>query len=281
MLNLGDIQQLITKILTLWFKQAASPRQSRLFKQVLYVLIGCTAISFLFDLSVFFGAQGIIYRRSFTAFTVRDVVYLLYYFPNYAAPVLVAIALLCAAGVAGKRSMISDALLLLLQVNFHNAVYPGLSGGHELLQQLLIFNCLISAKASSIQNTWLLFLHRFGVLCVQLQVCVVYLVAALSKFNDDVWLQGEAVFQVMQVQHFALYDSALFKSKGLLVVFLNYAVMVYQLGFPFLIWLQKWRKALIIVGTGIYLFIGLGMGVLFFAAVMLCAHLIFWPMKSN
>lgn len=281
MLNLEVIQQLIDKIINTWFSIPAYVAQARLLKRALYLIVFIHALYCFVDYEALFGNNSYIFRRQVAGYTFRDLVYVLYYFPAKAALVLTLLCVISGAGLVGKRYVLSDALLLLLQLNLHNALYPGLNGGHQLLQQLLIFNVGLTFDATCLKTDAGRFMHRLCCLAVMLQVCVVYAVASISKIFDSTWQSGTAVWQAMQLQHFSLNDKSMFEAPNFFTAFLNYATIVYQVAFPIFIWWKKLRLPLLLIGALFYFLTGLVMGLVLFAGVMLASHLIFWPMKAR
>ena len=281
MLNLEVIQQQIDKIINTWFSIPAYAAQARLLKRGLYLIVFIHALYCFADYEALFGNNAYVFRRQVGGYTFRDAVYLLYYFPNYAVLVLSLLCILSGAGFVGKRHFISDAILLALQLNLHNAIYPGLNGGHQLLQQLLIFNVGLAFDADCLKSDAGRFFHRLCCLAIMLQVCVVYVVAGISKVFDATWQSGTAVWQAMQLKHFSLNDKVIFERPNFLTAFFNYATIVYQVAFPVCIWWKKMRLPLLLIGALFYVLTGLVMGLVLFAAVMLVSHLIFWPIKAR
>lgn len=279
MLNLEVIQQQIDKIINTWFSIPAYAAQARLLKRALYLIVCIHALYCFADYEALFGDTSYIFRRQVGGYTIRDAAYLLYYSPNCAIGVLALLCFISSVGFFGKRYFISDVILLALQVNLHNTIYPGLNGGHQLLLQLLIFNSGLAFDANHLKSDTGRFFHRLCCVAVMLQVCVVYVVAGISKVFDTTWQAGTAVWQAMQLQHFSLNDKVILEKPNFFTAFLNYATIVYQVAFPIGIWWKKLRLPLLLVGALFYLLTGLMMGLVLFASVMLASHLIFWPLK--
>ena len=70
--------------------------------------------------------------------------------------------------------------------------------------------------------------HNAAVLCIMIQICLVYFISALAKWLDADWLSGNAVGVIAQSSVFSL--PILANSKGLSWLFLiaNYVVLFYQ-----------------------------------------------------
>lgn len=235
----------------------------------------------MIDYDELFGANSYVIRNYPQHATIRDVFLLLFYYPQLLWPALTALLLISGFGLFGKRTMVSDAVLFAVEANLHNYVYPGLSGGHELLRLLLLYSIFISMNAELLKNWRVLFLHRLGVLCVMAQLLIVYAIAAVTKLAHPDWQSGIAVWETMQVEHLRINDGILFVQANWLTTLVNYLVVLYQVLFPVLIWFKKTRLALLVIGLIVYTYIALVMGIVFFAFTMMAGHLIFWPLKPS
>ena len=174
-------------------------------------------------------------------------------------------------------------LVWLLVINIHNKIYPTLTGGDYLLNQFLFFNCFLSKSLNSFIN-WQSSLskcfHNFGVLALLIQIQLVYLIAALAKLSSNDWLSGVAIINLDKVEYFNLYSKA-FSVTGISAYFFNYLVLSYQLLFPVLIWFEKIKKPLLIMGIFTHLYIAFVMGIMGFGLIMLIPYVFFWPVKNT
>jgi len=275
----------LDKILSYSFDRHWWPKQSPIFKRLLYLICLISSLYYLWDLSALFGPDSYIIRQPKIFSGLHDLAFVLYSHPNLALYFLLSAGGLSVAGLSGYRSLLTDLVLWLLFVNLHYAIYPGITGGHYLLNQLLFFQVLIfyPRKAAAIpvlaKHQLRNFLSNCGVVFIMMQVCVIYLVSAFAKLGDASWLSGEAVGQVAALWHFRL-DDQLVLNQPFLQKTLNYLVLVYQLVFPVLIWLRPFKKTLLLLGFCIYLYIALYMGLMSFGLTMMAAHLYFWPLKT-
>lgn len=182
-------------------------------------------------------------------------------------------------------SFVLDLLLWFLVMNLHNKMYTGLSGGNILLNQLLLFSCFISKQpieANSKLNEFRLLLQNFAILFLQVQVMLLYLVSGLSKLGYAPWLDGSAIQQILQIEHFsALHLPAKNIFLSFFIVLLSYAVLAYQLLFPLLVWWEKIKRYFLLFGILMHLYIAFFMGLPDFAFIMLLGYLYFWPRSQN
>jgi hypothetical protein len=137
-------------------------------------------------------------------------------------------------------------------------------GGYQFLIFALFFLMLVPNKKnqSEYKDCW-----QFRV--IQFQVCYIYLVAALMKIKEPMWLNGTQMQEVLVV-YGAVWDFTWIYSYPLLGAVMTYAPMFLELSFAFLIWFNQTRAfmvaSLILMHTGIML----TMNVTWLSETMIC-----------
>jgi len=178
-----------------------------------------------------------------------------------------------------------DLALWFMVMNLQNKMYTGLSGGNILFNQLLLFNCFISKhspESGSKLSEFRLFIQNFSILFLQVQLMLLYFVSALSKLGYSAWLDGSALQQILQIEHFsALSFKANNMFSSFFVILLSYTVLAFQLLFPFLVWWKKGKRYFLLFGILMHLYIAFFMGLPDFAFVMLLGYLYFWPKHTE
>lgn len=258
------------------------------FKKLLYLFVIIKCIYCLFYYDYFFGPDPIILSKKFINLGIlKSAAFLLYYSSSPHAGfyfILPALALSACGFLKLRLWFVYDFIIWFLVINLHNKLYPTLTGGDLLLNQLLFFNCFISDKfttAGKKFHSLRVFSHNMGVVAIIVQVCFVYFFAALAKFRDDSWLNGTAVITTSQTPHYSLpFIAGLAENVPLIFIILNYLVMAYQALFPLLIWIQKLKKPLLYVGILMHLYIAFAVGLVTFGLVMLVCYVYFWPVKK-
>jgi hypothetical protein len=192
---------------------------------------------------------------------------------------LMALAILTLLGK--EIFFLSNFLIWMLVLNIHNKIYASNTGGEFMLNQLLFFNCFSSntyVSTDKIHNQLKRLLHNFAVVAIIVQVCLAYLLSALPKLQDPSWLNGNAVAQIAAIDHFSLphlsNNNILYQ---LALKFLNYVVLLYQLLFPALVFIRKIKKAFLLMGILMHLYIAFVMGLVDFGLIMMLSYLYFWP----
>jgi hypothetical protein len=235
-----------------------------------------------------FGENAIAYTLPFNNGLFRDLAFSLYAQSSIHAGyffILPVLALSIAGLFKFRLHIVSDLIIWWMVVNIHNKIYPTLTGGEFLLNQLLFFNCFISDKFVSKGN----FIsqlktcaHNFAVIAVMVQVCMVYFFAALAKLGDESWLHGTAVLKTVQVEQYSLHSIVAHAEKfSWLFIALNYIVLVYQLLFPVLIWIKRIKKPLLVIGILTHLYIAFVMGLVSFGLIMILPYIYFWPDSNH
>jgi hypothetical protein len=164
--------------------------------------------------------------------------------------------------------------LWFLVLNINDSIYSCLNGGDYLLQQLLFFNVLLSSFRNISRPDLDRVLHNFGVFAIRLQLCMVYLIAGLTKLADEEWLGGSAISDILKIREFSLpyfYDT-----NGAVAVTANYFVMLYQIGFPLLVWWTGIKKPLIMLGILQHIIIAFVLGLPSFGFIMIISYSIFY-----
>lgn len=252
-------------------------------KRSLYAITFISCLYYGWDYAALFGPESYVIRQPKVFSGLHDLAFVIYSHPPLALYSLLLAAGISLAGLLGRRSLLSDLLLWLIILNIHYSIYPGISGGHFLLNQLLLFQSLLSyprADAQKSGSQLLNFMNNSAAVLIMAQVCLLYAITGLGKLGDSTWREGAAVGMVAEMWHFSWRDQV-FVSSPALQKALSYLVMTYQLSFPLFIWFRSIRKLLLMGGFIIYLYIALYMGLVSFGCIMLAAHIYFWPMEES
>jgi hypothetical protein len=278
----------LSKLISYFFSNYNLQLQSLWFKRLIYTFLLIKMIYWLCYYPVLFGHNSISYIGPHLSYGLRDLGFLLYNTKaeNLALYFILSVGSLCLLQIFFNRLyFFGDLLIWFLVVNLHNKIYPTLTGGNYLLNQLLFFNCFLSATffiKSRWQNSFKILLHNVGVVGILVQVCLVYFLSALAKLENAEWLSGKAIASISKVHHFSLYsfpdENSAFNPA---FVVLNYIVLFYQSFFPVLIWIRKTKKPLLITGIVMHLYIALVMGLVEFGLVMILSYIFFWPFKRS
>ncbi|WP_069133186.1 hypothetical protein [Rhodohalobacter halophilus] len=110
-------------------------------------------------------------------------------------------------------------------------------------------------------------------LAVKLQISLVYLFSGLWKLKGEMWLQGQAVYHILQVEDFSMSGlSDYLIAYPVLPQGLTYFTILFEIGFPFLIWLKSFRLPLIVMGLMLHVGIFILMRIDNFSLVMILSY---------
>lgn len=83
---------------------------------------------------------------------------------------------------------------------------------------------------------------------LQIQLCIVYLAAALWKFKGESWRQGTAVGTVLQLGEFERFPIPDFMLTATASMIGTYSTLGFELLFPFMIWIPLCRVPFLVMG---------------------------------
>jgi hypothetical protein len=264
-------------------------RQAVLLKRALYIFVLIKCIQWIRSYDLLFGANSIAIVKDFDYLLFyQNLAFILYKMKGLNAAYLFILPCFIISGLGFFKLRIpflTDLLLWILVLNIHNRIYPTLSGGEILLNQLLFFSAFLSMKFDASKNTGPAFfkiIHNFANIGLILQICFVYFFSSLAKMQDEEWMNGTALGTTLQALHFSTnYWAWAAITFPAFFVFLNYTVMAYQFLFPVGIALKKIKRSFILIGVLMHLFIAFAMGLMSFGAIMIISYIYFWPFKEK
>ena len=235
-------------------------------------------------------STGFAWRGNFTLLSFSDsmVWFEIVYFGGLAA------AILCA--LFGGRLLCFLTWILVLSILHRTTVLQ--HGGHNALAVCFPLVALTRSNAfyalkSPIPRpfTWRVpnamvgasrMLHNFGVLLLTFQIVVIYLMAGYWKLIGEVWIEGTAMYYIMQNDEFTFIavPPALL-SNWLFVTAVTYSIVVVEVALaPAVIWNKGER---IVAGMLIIMHLGIAilMHLAFFALVMISLLALFLPARGR
>jgi hypothetical protein len=224
-----------------------------------------------------FSAERLIFHHKQSSGVINDFAYFLtqHYSVMLGAISVILLALLAMISLLKKANYLINFFLWLLVININNFLYPTLTAGDYLTNQLLFFNIFFLPKVSnnSAINDLKTSLHNVALLGIKIQVCLAYFLAAWFKVMDDSWINGMAVYQTFQIPEYSNAFFSMLPVSACLV--LTYATIIYQLLFPVFIWLRPAKIYLLSFGVLQHLLIAFGMGLFSFGIIMIICYILF------
>jgi hypothetical protein len=279
MLTRADVDRQVDRM----YELPLFPVRVRWLKRALYMLILLKCVYWVSSFTFYFGEEPVSMFKPHVSFGIREIPLLLYdtrmpWISGCALAILIAACLWRLFMPAGQ--MILDFVIWLLVLNIHYKVYATLTGGDNLINQLLFFNVLLGAREADSGHRLRTFLHNVGFAGVTIQVCLVYMISALTKLSDEGWRDGTALLTTAGIEHYRNFPPQAWIKPEVWKA-LNYAVIAYQLLFSFLIWIRPLKKWLLVAGVIMHLYIAFGMGLVLMGITMIIAYIPFWPISQN
>lgn len=103
------------------------------------------------------------------------------------------------------------------------------------------------------------FVTNLAVYSIMIHLCFAYFFSAIGKTNANAWYNGIAVYYTFSSERFMGTSlNQVLAQNGYFVTIATYFTLLFEIGFPFLIWFKKMRLPLVISGIslhlGIYIF---------------------------
>lgn len=263
----------MNKITTYFFNRQNQLVEVNWFRKALYLFLIYKAITYVYFFDELFSNESFIYHHVQFTDVLQNASYALnnFYTPVLGAVSITLMALLSLLGLFRLSNYVTNALLWYVVLNVSYFLYPTLTGGDYLLNQLLLFNVFLTSKKT--QHTFKMVFHNVGLVAIKIQVCLAYFLAGLYKLLDASWLSGTAVYDTIQIPE---YSNALLVSiPFVLWVIINYLTIIYQLCFPVLVWLPRTKLYILAFGFTQHLLIAFAMGIFSFGILMLITYFLF------
>ncbi|MEX1366640.1 MAG: HTTM domain-containing protein [Nannocystaceae bacterium] len=163
---------------------------------------------------------------------------------------------------------------------------PALGDGGDNLAHLLLIYALLTNLGGVHAQRWSARLppwvqqlramvHNTGLVAMWIQVCILYFIAGAAKMHGEAWRNGTALYYALGTDEYSLPGlvDPLLDAPELLTV-LAYATLVFQVGFPFMVLLNRHsRRLALVIALTFHLGIATVMGLVTFAFFMIAADL--------
>ncbi len=158
-----------------------------------------------------------------------------------------------------RRSVfICTLLLLTFQIGLMKVMQPFVQGTEAILLYWLFPLLLIYFPVGYWQGPpqGFPFAEAFrvlGLFVVRGQLMVVYFSAGLAKVLDSDWNSGNALLYTVQMKYESIVDLSAILAFPWILRFSCYAIILFELSFPFLIWVRRFQPFLFLLGLFFHL----------------------------
>lgn len=247
------------------------------FRNALYVFLVYKGLIYCTQFDVLFSENNLIYNNPKHTGFINDLGYELtnHYSVRNSSICILILFILAIIGLLKKSNMVTNLVLWITIVNLNNYLYPTLTTGDYLLNQLLLFNVFFSYKESAIPfiQHCKTILHNIALIGIKTQICIAYVVAGIFKLNDPYWLDGTAISHIIQIPEYS--NSFLLSLPVFVCKLMTYLTIIYQLSFPITMFAMPLKKYAFMVGIMQHLIIAMAMGLFSFGIIMIISYLLF------
>lgn len=261
-----------------WF-QAYHPRAMTVLRTSIGFLLFLFYLIRAADLRWFFSDSGLLTWSTIVETMPIEFRYsLLQFFPSDGAVLflhtLFLVSLLTMA--MGWWPRISAFVAFVLHVSFMHRNMPIVFGADLIATFFLFYLCFMKttgapAASSSLTAYVSSIALRFG----QIQVCIIYAFSGWEKLKGPSWWKGEAIWTVFANAQLARWDFSWTSHLPFAIILATYLTLLWEIYFPALVWLRKWRPVMLIFGVLMHLGIGIVVNIPFFGLLMVFTYSVF------
>lgn len=189
---------------------------------------------------------------------------------------------LCVLGlmVFGVALRITTPLSLFVVLSYVHRAPMVTTAFETVMCTLLLYVCLgpsdsilsLNRRGPDRAVSWL---ANLAIRLIQAHLCGFYLLIATSKLGTAVWRGGDATWYLAtDVQH-RLLDLSGLTSSTYLMNAITHSWLLFELLFPVLIWIGKFRPLLVAASTFIWIWTAMATGQVGYSLLMICANAAF------
>jgi hypothetical protein len=177
--------------------------------------------------------------------------------------------------IVGLLPRLAAMLAFVLHVSFVHANIGAVYGVDLIFTFYLFFMCLASdrvKKGDQGPRAWVSSMaYRFA----QIQLCIIYAFSGWEKLKGAAWWNGEALWSVIANPQMARFDFSWMSHLPLVLVGVAYLTLIWEIYFPVLVWLPRWRIPTLFIGVMFHLSIVGMMKLAFFGFLMISTYVLF------
>jgi hypothetical protein len=189
------------------------------------------------------------------------------------------------AFLIGRHTRVAALLVLVLTHSVHHREPILWVGGDSVLQVYTFWMLFVPAGAALSldaarrmrNNQTRPIVRRWSLLLLQAQLALIYLSSFLLKLDLPAWTDGTALGLAWQMPLYGRPWGAALAAVPGLVLLGTWTTMIFEIAFPFLVWLPRFRPWLLVVGAVFHIGIELTLRTGPFSWAMLACYVPFVP----
>ena len=190
---------------------------------------------------------------------------------------------LLATGMALRPNYVTAFLICWFSISLSRLSLPVINGSDLVLNLLLIIAMALPARPrfpSPVGGPIQTAISNMALLFGQVQLTLIYLLSGYDKLMAASWRSGAAIDSI---NHLVFFHNPLVtvSLNGTACFLLGWSVILFELAFPFLVWFQRFRRKLLVVGLAFHAVIAVVLGLADFALVMVIGYGLYLPFKKS
>ncbi len=177
--------------------------------------------------------------------------------------------------IIGFLPRMAAILAFVLHVSFIHANIGAVYGVDLIFTFYLFFMCLASDRVKPGDQGPRAWISSMAFRFAQIQLCIIYAFSGWEKLKGAAWWNGEAMWSVIANPQMARFDFSWLSHVPLVLVFVAYLTLIWEIYFPVLVWLPRWRIPTLFVGLMFHLSIAGMMKLAFFGFLMISTYVLF------
>lgn len=166
------------------------------------------------------------------------------------------------------NNLLVGSLLYLVLVLFRLRNIYIMDGHDNLIAFLVLYLALYKNSYLVVKPTVVVFLVKF-------QLCLVYFFSGLWKVDGELWKNGTALYYVLNTEDFNVYHiTSLLNGFPFVFMVLTYFTLVFEMAFPFIVWINRFRLPLLVAGLLLHLGIFVLMRIDGFSLTMMLCYVV-------
>jgi len=155
------------------------------------------------------------------------------------------------------------------------------NGSDSILNLFLLLSTGLSTRPAfrepSIRSSQIM-LSNFVFLFCRIQLALIYALSGFNKLASEAWRSGDAIYSIINLEYFFNPTLSPHFHEAWCKV-LAWGVILFELGFPILIWFKRFRIPILCMGVCFHIGIVLILSLPDFGAVMMLTYLLFLPRR--
>jgi len=281
---MNRIQKFLTDTEAVLTDQKDSTANLYWFRKAVYLLLLLKMLLIWPELKTFYhhvvDAQGIMAGFSFSKLMFLPTFRSLLNIWWLVACMVVAIAMVCTP----NRWL--SIIIFIISLNYISLLYLATNNGDKLLNFFVFTLIFVDENAIKTQVGWIL--NKATAFLLKINICGVYFLNGYGKILKPSWWDGSFMAQVWNLDYYI--NSHLVPqwfSNPTVCLVTSWLVIIFELGFPFLIWYRRFRRWLVPIGLIFHIFIAAFLSLPDFGLTMAAAYLLFvdkigkvWSLKK-